>query len=473
MKLSALTIRLAAFGFANTVLLSLVLVVMPWAGWREVAPYDTTRFLAFDAQDDSWRPIAEAWTYLQFDHDKPVYDEIFFDRDVKFQYALTSLLPVEALQLFRHDADVTDFRPLDVISWMSVFATALFVALIFLKSLDLYAPEHAPRTMLEGLALGALAGAMTLTFYPIAKAFSLGQIQAWISGLFALLVWLWMTQRRVPAGIVGGVICAIKPQLGLLIVWAVLRRHWSFAASFAATFGLIALVTLALYGIENNVDYLQVLSYISRHGESYYPNQSVNGFLNRLLDNGENAEFIAGSFPPFDPIVYVGTLITSIALVGAALFWRAARIERGAGVVATRGGETIDLLIAGLTFTIASPVAWEHHYGVLAPMFAVLLPTLLARPVLRRWTLPALGLSYMLTSSLFYFTIKVAERPLLTPIQSYLLAGALLALALLYLARDEGGREPPPRGAGVPAAPLAGAPIAAAQAQPANSTAPG
>ena len=32
-----------------------------------------------------------------------------------------------------------------------------------------------------------------------------------------------------------------------------------------------------------HIDYLRVLSYMAERGEAYFPNQSVNGLLNRLM----------------------------------------------------------------------------------------------------------------------------------------------------------------------------------------------
>jgi hypothetical protein len=429
------------------VIISAILVALPAAGTTQVVLYDTSRFLLFRALDDSWFPITQAYAYLQDPGPDPVYDAIFFDGDVKFQYALTSLLPLELLQLFRDDSSLDEYGPLDAVSWIAVWATAVFVALIFLRSLENYAPEFLPAGTLERWLLGAIAAGMTLTFYPIAKAFSLGQIQAWINCLFAILVWLWVTKRETAAGVVGGLICAIKPQLGLLLVWALLRRRWGFAGLFAAVAGSLALITLVLYGLEDNLNYLDVLSYISRRGEAYYPNQSVNGLLNRLLDNGNNTDFQAGEFPPFNVVVYVGTIVTSIVIVGAALFWRAD--ESGAD-------STVDLLIAGLSFTIASPVAWEHHYGILMPAFAVLLPAMLRWPVLGKWSLPILGLAYLLSANFYNLAQKFAGRPLLTPVQSYLFFGALIVLVLLYLVRHAVAASGPD----------------AAQPQPVNSNAP-
>ena len=43
--------------------------------------------------------------------------------------------------------------------------------------------------------------ALALTFYPLVKAYTLGQIQNWLNGLFALALWFWVSGRKVPSGI--------------------------------------------------------------------------------------------------------------------------------------------------------------------------------------------------------------------------------------------------------------------------------
>src|SRR3990172_2214106 len=191
---------LAVFALANLMIVTALLIALPSTGWREGAPYDTASFVAFRMSFDSWEPIREAWVYLQDPSDKAVYQAVFFDAGTKFQYALTSLLPYEVVMLVL-PGDEQHFWPLDMVSWFAMWATAGLVAMIFLRSLDTYAPEYAPRSTAERLLLGATAAGMTLTFYPLAKAASLGQIQTWINALFAVLVWLWITRRPVHAGI--------------------------------------------------------------------------------------------------------------------------------------------------------------------------------------------------------------------------------------------------------------------------------
>lgn len=430
-RVPSLTAWLATFFAVNFALFNVALVVLPTTGPKELGVYETYRFVTFDAASDSWHPMQEAWRYLDAGGGH-VYDEIFFERDIKFQYAPTSLLPIELMQR-AFGGDQLKRRTLDGISWLSVVTTAVVTALIFDRAIRRYAPSMAPATGEERWGRAVLVVLLTLCFYPVARAFGLGQIQTWINGLFALMVLLWMLDRRIAAGVAAGLIVMIKPQLALLLVWGLLRRHWSFSAALAGTSGIALLMSVSFYGLSNHTNYLDVLSYISRRGEAFYPNQSVNGLLNRLLETGPNAEFQPGAFPESDPVVYAGTIGTSVLLVAFALFWR----WRDAG-----RDTTLDLCIASLTFTIASPIAWEHHYGVMPPMFAIALAAMLRWPVFGRWTVAYLAVAYVLCANFLQFTVRFADTPVLTPLQSYLLAGALMVLVAFYSLRAAAAQGP-------------------------------
>jgi alpha-1,2-mannosyltransferase len=78
--------------------------------------------------------------------------------------------------------------------------------------------------------------------------------------------------------------------------------------------------------------------------------------------------------------------------------------------------------------TVASPIAWEHHYGVLFPVFAVLLVGALSS----RAQLPWLIVSYVLASNYFIATQLLAPT-FWNVIQSYLLFATWILLVLLHL----------------------------------------
>ena len=105
------------------------------------------------------------------------------------------------------------------------------------------------------------------------------------------------------------------------------------------------------------------LAHVSRLGEAYLPNQSPNGLLHRLLGNGVSERWLPAVYPPYHLVVHAGTLVVSAGLLLAAL-WRPPPSARGGAM---------DLCAAMLATLLASPIAWEHHHGLLLPVFAVLL----------------------------------------------------------------------------------------------------
>jgi hypothetical protein len=369
---------------------------------------DEGRFLRSVQGADSWKAMEAARAYAR-EHSEGLYEHVFFADAVKFQYPPTALLLIGVL----------DRPALNRISWIATLIAAGLAAAILRRALRTSWGEH-EREPVAGVALAALVVIASLTFYPLIKAYSLGQIQAWLNALFAALVLAWMTGRKGAAGAALGLMCLVKPTYGLLYVWGLLRRETRFVISGVVVIGMGLGVSLWRYGLHDHVEYLQVLSYIARRGESFYANQSVNGLLNRALFNGSNLEWQDHEFAPFHPVVYAGTMIAFVALGVASL----RRPERNAGA-------TIDLATAALWVTLTAPVAWEHHYGILVPIYAAITPLVLARCPLGRFTGAGLALSYLVAANYFQFTNHFAGT-WLNPVQSYLLCAALLAWMMLY-----------------------------------------
>jgi hypothetical protein len=135
----------------------------------------------------------------------------------------------------------------------------------------------------------------------------------------------------------------------------------------------------------------------------------------------KNLEFLDGDFPPFNPWIYGATLVTSIAIVAAALFHSGTEADPD---------RRIDFGTMALSATLASPIAWEHHFGIMLPVFAIMLTGAIGHPRRLAW----IALSYMLFSNFFAATNLLAATPW-NFTQSYLFAAALIALALLHCSR--------------------------------------
>jgi alpha-1,2-mannosyltransferase len=406
---------LCVFLLLNSVGLNLLLAALPWTPGRKTVFNYTARTVMANGGTDSWGQMATALAEFRARPEGALYHDVFTRRHIRFPYPPTSLLLTDAIEHLG-----LGFACLNLVSVIAVLATIAVVAALLIGGF-----EHGASTGLSRAdrnALFVVAVASTLTFYPIVKGFALGQIQTWINLVLGLVLWLWTSGRQRGAGVLAAVTALLKPHYGFMLLWAASRRRWTFCISFGATIVLTGVVSLWVFGLRTHLDYLWMLSYVSRHGESYFANNAVNGFLHRLLFNGENLEWHEDRYPPMNGWVVGGTLVASATLVALCLLWRRRTADAG-GIV--------DLMSAVLTCVMASPVAWEHHYGVLLPIYAVLLPMVLRSP---GGPVMWLATSYVLSSNYFGVT-RLAAGTWLNFVQSSLLFGAAMVLLCLYRSR--------------------------------------
>ncbi len=409
------TRRLAVFAVLNFAAVNLAMLAFGVPA-RDTDLHPLSWFLSFRQGGDSWRPMNQAYDFATTPEGRrrTLYEKLFFTPAVRhkgFQYPPTSLLAVAFSRLFGTEHAL---RVLEGITWLFIPATAYWTFRIY------QAAGAESRPSADVLASAALVLFFTLGHYPAMRAYRNGQIQTWINGLFAAALLAWLLKRDRLSGALSGALCLIKPQYALVAMWGALRGEWRFVQGALAAGAVGLAASVALFGVAPHVEYPNVLRFIAERGESFYPNQSVNGLLNRALGNGQNLEWM-DAMPEPHPLVRAGTWLTSALLLLWALLPRGAPRGRPAAA---------DLATIGLACTVASPIAWEHHYGLLLPIFALLLPALSREPVLGRATLPLLAAAYVLTSHTLRLTDRLADSPL-NVLQSYILAGALIVLLLL------------------------------------------
>jgi len=370
----------------------------------------------------------------------------FFDDHVKFQYPPSSLLFFEALPpsmlAAMDNARISPLRGLtttglldgeyfahQALDWLSLAAiltTVLVSAAILELGLSHLAAANwiiwpgAPARFVVCLVLG-------LTYYPLLRAYWLGQIQVFLDALVALALLFYLLGREVSTGLCIGICCLVKPQYGLVLLWSVLRQRWRLALGFVAIFSAGLTASLIRFGLQNHLRYLEVLRTIGSRGETYWANQSVNGLVNRLLLNGDPVTFSHTEFPPFHPIVYAVTVLSSAAILVLAL-WppKSARCA---------DGRLADLMLVLAAATIASPVAWEHHYGTFLPLFAAALPVLIHSCPFGAVTAPLFALSYVAIANVMLRPALIFRNPWLGLTGSHLFFGSLIFLGLLLALR--------------------------------------
>jgi alpha-1,2-mannosyltransferase len=365
-------------------------------------------FLRFRQFTDSWTPMLGSVDSFLAHPALPIYQAKLYDTLI---YPLTSILPL----LWMRQAGMSDaavFRAMMLLSWAAVCAVVATAVAI--------AAKVAGRGGLSWRA-GIATAIAAFFFMPITLAFSLGQAQIFLDLCFALLVLFWVQGQERPAGAMMALLAMVKPQFGLLLLWAALRRRWNALAAGAITLAVGAAVSMAVFGLRNNLDYIGVMAGLSRKAQSHYANQSIFGLLNRAIFNGENIPYHPYVYPPFVPWVYRVTLATTALLVLLALAypWR------------KRAGGMADLSAIGIVCVIATPMAWEHHYGIMLGIFVWLWFGVYRQGLGRVWPL---ALAFVLIADFLSPFNFFADIPLANVLQSYMYFGALLLLELLMRA---------------------------------------
>jgi alpha-1,2-mannosyltransferase len=374
---------------------------------------------------DSWKPMKRAYDHIRAHPDIPVYSELFFRQHVKFQYPVSSLLILTPFGAADLDGE-TIYRLLGALSVVPLAIVLVVCGMLAVSLLERGARDGELPTTSARWSVVSVTVIMAACFYPVYRAYYLGQVQLWIDALLVLGFWCYWSGYLRWTGVLLGVSALIKPQYVLFLVWAVLRRRWTVAAGFLAVFIPGSVVSVGIFGWENNVQYFSVLSYLSMHGESFFANQSVNGLLNRLLQTGPSLIFQENAFPAFHPVVYAMTISTSVIIVACSFILPL----RWGG-----GGSLIDFSIILLTCTMASPIAWEHHYGVLLPIIILMFTRLDHFRLTERLVLYVSFLAVVADHS---WTNRFADGWHCI-LQSYLFFGALCIMVLLYLVARRSG----------------------------------
>lgn len=372
---------------------------------------------------DSWLPMLKSLDYFRAHPAEPIYYAHLYDTLI---YPLASLLPL----VFLRKLGLTEpaiLRILVITSWLAVLgvgAVSLWMGRWLLRRRNL---------ALDWQSILAVFLAC-IGCYPLLKGYSLGNAQTFLSFLFAVLLYLWTSGRERSAGVVTALLAFVKPQYALLWIWMLARRRWNAAIAFLICAAILLAISVAVFGWHNNLDYIHVLSSLSRKAQSHYANQSMFGTLNRMIGNGENITYTPHLYTPYIAWVYRTTLITSLLILGTALLFPWGKLR----------ASTADLAAMGIASVAASPMAWEHHYGIVFAVAAWAWFAYGSAQQKRPWLL---ALASFLTLNALTSTNFLAPHLGFNILQSYLYFGALLMMfVLMRLARNvtHGNAEPLP-----------------------------
>jgi hypothetical protein len=379
--------------------------------------------------NDSWRPMKLALDYW---HDSQgqglIYSDLLIQRRIKFQYPPSTLVISEFV-------DTNNIGVLEFTTATTFIFLFVMIAGIIGLSLYSYKQYKAPElSVLEKIAASILLTLLFFTFYPAVKAGTLGQIQFWLNAIFAVAILCYITGYEIAAGILLGFMASIKPQYALFVLWGLFRGNKKLAIAMIVT-GLLGIgLGIREFGLATFLDYVRGLSFLSQHGESYLSNQSFNGLAGRFFsvrypDVFNNTKWRGYYFPPFNFWVFTFTQVTSIAILVTALL---------KGKRQSLEARTADFCLMGLSATMASPIAWEHHYGILFPIFVCLGFILWfgESPLKTKWAKIAFVACYLVAANIFPFANLLAES-YLNVLQSYLFFAACGVFGLLVLIKHK------------------------------------
>lgn len=346
--------------------------------------------------------------------DHLIYRQVFFAEHQKFLYPPSSLFLVEGLNFLRQmhvNADRV-WLGLLIAGWAGTLAAGCLF----------YRMQRPQATALELTAVAVLGA----VFLPLAQGLYRGQVQVLLTLFWGVSVLLWTARKPGWAGAALAVTCLFKPQLAIFLVWSAVRREWRFTAGFVATAGVALVASVAHFGVRNHQDYVAVLSYLSRHGEALWANQSMNGMMNRLLGNGDPYTWRPTVYPGYAPLVYaVGSAFTVFCVATGLLL--PLRFEWA--------GSVADYVFFGCLSVLASPIAWEHHYGYFFFLFVLLLARA-GRLSRMGWTLLVCGFLVVANriQRLDFPRAGIQSLP-----GNYLFFGAILVLAVMAIeiSRDD------------------------------------
>jgi hypothetical protein len=212
--------------------------------------------------------------------------------------------------------------------------------------------------------IGAVLALSILANGPLVNSLREGNTTHLVLLLLVVALLLWRAGFEYAAGAVLGLCALIKLPLMLFGLYALLRGRWRMVAGGATAIGGAALLSLAVFGIEINIDwYRNCIEPFVGGVMPAFNVQSIDGFLIRLETGpAQLMEWTPRVASPWHRIVR--TIILSAVLVLAFV-----AMVRGGNQSATGKRlferNMLEFSIVLVLAVVTSPVSWSHYYLLL------------------------------------------------------------------------------------------------------------
>ena len=169
---------------------------------------------------------------------------------------------------------------------------------------------------------------------PVLKDLLLGNVSVLVVALSAV-VWRWVDKPL--GGIALAAALTVRPTLGIVLLWALLRRRWRLIVWTALAGVVLIAVTLPIVGIGGYLDYVTVLRNIAN--VTSIPNNVDLGTI--AIKYGANSAIVTAAL---------------VAGYGVAI---------GAMLLSLRRDREISLMVTLTASLLLSPLLWDHYLASL------------------------------------------------------------------------------------------------------------
>ncbi|MDF1699512.1 MAG: glycosyltransferase 87 family protein, partial [Saprospiraceae bacterium] len=186
-------------------------------GWAVVELRTILQLIIVD--DDSWWPMYNAANARL--HGEGIYQTVFFEEGIKFQYPPLSILP--CVVFIKMGMGWETIR--EVMNFISFVAILSIIGLIYYLTISVFKKfsniENFDWKYKISFLLIAIVG--TFGFDAIVKAQYLGQIQVLLDLCIGLAFLMFLINKKYLSGACLALAALVKPQITLLLIWAIIR----------------------------------------------------------------------------------------------------------------------------------------------------------------------------------------------------------------------------------------------------------
>jgi hypothetical protein len=247
--------------------------------------------------------------------------------------------------------------------WDAINVSLLSV--LFIQVVRLSQARTVPQLILVGVMYG---------FFPLDMGLGTGQVDLAISVLGLTMYLQYRSGHSSIAGAILALLTLIKPTIGILVVYFVLRRAWPAVVTFICLLLAGAAASIALVGAQVLWEYRTVAVGWANDFGALPLNESIHGLVLRLLAPSLDV-------PPHGMLATIATVVEAVVLLAAFVvsWWL---LRDGEPTTPRRGAlqfyAVFSLLLAGAPFTENIHLVW------ILPGVALLLVAVAQR----RFTMP-------------------------------------------------------------------------------------